>query len=141
MEEKGMKKIFNVLLIIVSLCLISGCMSYVNTEGNKNENIPDAKEEISHKDDGKEEPINPVVVQKLSIDEAKEKAEKTYGGKGMTVRLDGEYAEGDIIYYVFDFGADMGGVFSKDFSVVVDAQSGEMFEGTYDKANKKIIRY
>ena len=137
-----MKKLLSVLVVVLYVFTMTGCASYVNIDKNKDENIKNPKEETEVVEKiEKDEPIKPIVVQKIPLEQAKQKAEKTYGGKGVIVQLNGEYQMNDMTYYVFDFGADVGGMFSKDFSVVVDAQSGEMFEGTYDKTSKKIIKY
>ena len=140
-----MKRMSGYLLVLISVCLLSSCASYVNIDKNKDSQIDSPKDKVVSQKDTKEEqtdkPINPVLVQKMGVDEAKAKAEKTYGGKDVMIKLNGEYETDGMLYYVFDFGAEIQGMFYKDFSVVVDAQSGEVFEGTYDKANKKIIRY
>lgn len=144
-----MKRMSGYLAILISVCLLSGCMGYVNIDKNTDNNPDNPKEEITAKKDSKEDtnkeqadkPINPVLIQKLGVDQAKAKAEKTYGGKDVMIKLNGEYETDGMLYYVFDFGTDIDGMFYKDFSVVVDAQSGEMFEGTYDKKANKIVRY
>ena len=137
-----MKRILCLLMSVVVLCFVCGCASYVDIDNNKGtgQDKPNDEVQITGDNNG-EEPITPDVIQKLSSDEAKSKVQKLYGGKGVVIKLEGEYKVNDAIYFVFDLGADMGGMFSKDFSVVVDAQSGEMYEGTYDKVNKKIVRY
>lgn len=135
-----MKKMIAYLLLAVSVCVFSSCATYVDIDKNKDTEPDNPKEEIVTQEQ-KEQPINPMIIQKVSVDEARKKAEKTYGGKDVMIRLNGEYEFEGMLYYVFDFGTDIEGMFYKDFSVVVDAQSGEMFEGTYDKKTKKIVRY
>lgn len=139
-----MKKMSVCVAFLVSVCLLSGCAgSFVMIDKDK-DSLPDnPKDEITQQNDAKDEgtDINPVIIQKMGVDEARAKAEKTYGGKDVMIKLNGEYETDGMLYYVFDFGTDIDGMFYKDFSVVVDAQSGEMFEGTYDKKTKKIVRY
>lgn len=138
-----MKRMSGYLAILISVCLLSGCMGYVNIDKNTDNNPDNPKDEITQQKDEKDEgtDINPVIIQKMGVDEARAKAEKTYGGKDVMIKLNGEYETDGMLYYVFDFGTDIDGMFYKDFSVVVDAQSGEMFEGTYDKKANKIVRY
>ncbi len=137
-----MKRILAFLIAMVSLVVFSACTNTPEDKTPQEENSQ-ATQDIKEVNGQKEEIIEPGFVQELTMEEAKERAEKKYGGEGMILRHAGTYEQKDGKFYVFDVGSEseIEGSFSKDFSVVVNAQSGEMFEGEYDSDEKKIKNY
>lgn len=136
-----MKRILAFLIAMVSLVVFSACSSETEEKTTEQKVNSQSAQDTKDNNEHKEEIIEPGFVQELSVEEAMEHAEKEYGGEGMILRHNGTYQQEDGKYYVFEVGSEIEGSFSKDFSIVVNAQSGEMFEGEYDLETQKINNY
>lgn len=136
-----MKRILAFLIAMVSVVVFVACSNTPEDNNTQEKENSQTSQDIKEVNGEKEEIIEPGFVQELTMEEAMERAEKEYGGEGMMLRHTGTYQQEDGKYYVFDVGSEIEGSFSKDFSVVVNAQSGEMFEGEYDSETQKINNY
>ena len=136
-----MKRILAFLIAMVSVVVFVACSNTPEDNNTQEKENSQTSQDIKEVNGEKEEIIEPGFVQELTMEEAMERAEKEYGGEGMVLRHAGTYRQEDGKYYVFDLGSEIEGSFSKDFSVVVNAQSGEMFEGEYDSETQKINNY